>query len=71
MFAYQRPQQWKKEESNRLRGEIDQIKFIFGQKLNFDVSNVLGWCYVRCILEFERSRNQRQGSEFFLEKWNL
>ena len=24
-----------------------------------------------CILDFERSRNQRQGSEFFLGKWIL
>ena len=27
-MAYKRPQQWKKEESDRLRGERDQIKFI-------------------------------------------
>ena len=26
---------------------------------------------LRCILDFERSRNQRQGSEFFLGKWTL
>ena len=28
MVAYKKPQQWKKEESERLRGEEDQIKFI-------------------------------------------
>ena len=28
MVAYKKPQQWKKEESERLRGERDQIKFI-------------------------------------------
>ena len=28
MVAYTTPQQWKKEESERLRGEKDQIKFI-------------------------------------------
>ena len=28
MMAYTKPQQWKKEESERLRGEGDQIKFI-------------------------------------------
>ena len=28
MVAYTNPQQWKKEESERLRGERDQIKFI-------------------------------------------
>ena len=28
MVTYRRPQQWKKEESERLRGEGDQIKFI-------------------------------------------
>ena len=28
MVAYTKPQQWKKEESGRLRGEGDQIKFI-------------------------------------------
>ena len=27
-MAYTKPQQWKKEESERLRGERDQIKFI-------------------------------------------
>ena len=26
---------------------------------------------LRCILDLERSRNQRQGSEFFLGKWIL
>ena len=28
MVAYAKPQQWKKEESERLGGERDQIKFI-------------------------------------------
>ena len=28
MVAYTKPQQWKKEESERLRGEKDQIQFI-------------------------------------------
>ena len=28
MAAYTKPQQWKKEEHERLRGERDQIKFI-------------------------------------------
>ena len=28
MVAYTRTQQWKKEESERLRGERDQIEFI-------------------------------------------
>ena len=28
MKAYAKPQQWKKEEGERLRGERDQIKFI-------------------------------------------
>ena len=28
MVAYTKPQQWKKEESERLRGERDKIKFI-------------------------------------------
>ena len=28
MVAYTKPQQWKKEESERLTGERDQIKFI-------------------------------------------
>ena len=28
MVAYTKPQQWKKEESERLRGEGDQIKFV-------------------------------------------
>ena len=33
MVAYTKPQQWKKEESERLRGERDQIKF---NDLGFD-----------------------------------
>ena len=28
MVAYTRPQQWEKEERERLRGERDQIKFV-------------------------------------------
>ena len=28
MVAYTKPQQWRKEESEQLRGERDQIKFI-------------------------------------------
>ena len=28
MVAYTKPRQWKKEESERLRGDGDQIKFI-------------------------------------------
>ena len=28
MVAYKMPQQWKKEESEQLRGERDQMKFI-------------------------------------------
>ena len=28
MVAYTKPQKWKKEEDERLRGERDQIKFI-------------------------------------------
>ena len=28
MVAYTKPQQWEKDESKRLRGERDQIKFI-------------------------------------------
>ena len=28
MVAYTKPQQWKKEESQRIRGERDQIEFI-------------------------------------------
>ena len=29
MVAYTKPQQWRKEDSARLRGEGDQIKFIY------------------------------------------
>ena len=50
MVVYTMPQQRKKGESERLRGERDQINFVD-----------LG---VDCILDFERSRNQRQSSEF-------
>ena len=28
MVAYTKPQQWKKEESQRIRGERDQVEFI-------------------------------------------
>ena len=38
MVAYKKPQQWKKEESERLRGERDQIKFI---DLGFDTWQVV------------------------------
>ena len=39
MVAYKKPQQWKKEESERLRGERDQIKFI---DLTFEKWRVVG-----------------------------
>ena len=40
MVAYTKPQQWKKEERERLRGERDQIQFIV---LTFE-----RWQVVRC-----------------------
>ena len=40
MVAYSKPQQWKKEESERLRGEGDQIKFIY---LRFQRGQVVGF----------------------------
>ena len=40
MVAYTKPQQRKKEESKRLRGEGDQIKFV---NVRFE-----GWQVVRC-----------------------
>ena len=39
MVAYTKPQQWKKEESERLRGEGDKIKFI---DLRFERGQVVG-----------------------------
>ena len=39
MVAYTEPQQRKKEESERLRGERDQIKFI---DLRFEIWQVVG-----------------------------
>ena len=48
MAAYTKPQQRKKEESERLRGEGDQIKFIY---LRFE-----GWQVVR-----SRKGRSRQG----------
>ena len=38
MMACTKPQQWKKEEGERLRGERDQIKFI---DLRFKIEQVL------------------------------
>ena len=35
MVAYTKPQQWKKEESEKLRGERDQIKFERWQVVRF------------------------------------
>ena len=56
MVAYTKPQQWKKEESERLRGESDQIKFI---DLSFE-----RWLVVR----LGKRRNQRKGFEFLQGK---
>ena len=39
MVAYTKPQQWKKEENERLRGEGDNIKFI---DLRFERGQVVG-----------------------------
>ena len=40
MVAYTKPQQWKKEGSEMLRGEGDQIKFI---NLRFEIWQVVGF----------------------------
>ena len=40
MVAYTKSQQWKKEESERLRGVIDQIKFI---DLKFESWQIAGF----------------------------
>ena len=40
MVAYAKPQQWKKEENERLLGERDKIKFI---DLRFERWQVLGF----------------------------
>ena len=40
MVAYIKPQQWKKEDSERVRGERDQIKFI---DLRFERGQVAGF----------------------------
>ena len=40
MVAYTKPQQWKKEESERVRGERDRIKFI---DLRFERWQVVGF----------------------------
>ena len=39
MVVYTKPQQWKKEESDKLRGERDPIKFI---DLRFEIWQVVG-----------------------------
>ena len=40
MMAFTKPKQWKKEESEMLRGEGDQIKFVY---LRFEIGPVLGF----------------------------
>ena len=45
-------------------------------KVGLDPENLWTWhahlmLKLLCIFDFERSRNQRQGSEFFLGKWIL
>ena len=40
MMAYAKPQQRKKEENERLRGERDQSKFIY---LRFETGSVVGF----------------------------
>ena len=40
MVAYTKPQQWKNEESERLRGEGDKMKFIY---LGFERGQVVGF----------------------------
>ena len=44
MVAFTKPQQWKKEESERLRGESDQIRFI---DLGFERWQVVRLYYLR------------------------
>ena len=69
MVAYTKPQQWKKEESERLRGERDQIKFI---DLRFERWQVVGFrkarrqAYVNCIL----LRCVVEGSLWLMQSFN-
>ena len=35
----------------------------------YNISSLKLFTKLRCILDFRRSRNQRQGSEFFIGKW--
>ena len=57
MVAYTKPQQWKKEESERLRGGEDQIKFIC---LRFE-----RWQVVRF-----RNARRRQEVLYFTCSWD-
>ena len=47
MVAYTKPQQRKKEESERLRGERDQIKFIDLKSERWQVVGLIELCWER------------------------
>ena len=60
MVAYIRPQQWKEEESERLRGEGDQIKLL---DLRFERGKVVAlseFCWGKAIVAYTRSQQWKK-----------
>ena len=63
MVAYTKHQQRKKEESERLRGERDQIKFI---DLRFDRWQVVGWselCWGKTMVAYTKHQQWKKKTE--------
>ena len=59
-MAYAKPKQWKKEESDRLRGEGDQIKFI---DLGFERWQVLrfsGICWGKAMVPYAKPQQRKK-----------
>ena len=60
MVAYTNPQKWKKEESERLRGERDQMKFI---DLRFERWQVVGFnelCWGKATMDCKKPKKEER-----------
>ena len=54
MATYTLPQQWKKEESERLRGEGDQIKFIHLRLERWQVVGLSESCWGKFVVAYTK-----------------
>ena len=60
MVAYTKPQQRKKEESERLRGERGQIKFIDLRFERWQVASFSGICWGKTMVAYTKPQQRKK-----------